>query len=63
MCAKFHAGTELDTTKVRTTGGRVLSITARGASLKEARNKAYATIEKIDWEDGFYRNDIGWRAL
>ena len=59
----FHAGTELDTTKVRTTGGRVLSITARGASLKEARNKAYETIEKIEWEDGFYRNDIGWRAL
>jgi len=59
----FHAGTKADGDKILATGGRVLNITARGASLKEARDKAYATIEKIDWENGFYRKDIGWRAL
>jgi phosphoribosylamine--glycine ligase len=59
----FHAGTKVDGDKVLATGGRVLNITARGASLKEARDKAYATIEKIDWDGGFYRSDIGWRAL
>jgi phosphoribosylamine--glycine ligase len=41
----------------------VLNITARGSSLKEAHRLAYEAIEKIHWENGFYRNDIGWRAL
>lgn len=59
----FHAGTKAAGDKVLATGGRVLNVTARGATLQEARDKAYATIEKIDWEHGFYRRDIGWRAL
>lgn len=44
-------------------GGRVLNLTARGATLAEARTKAYAMAEAVDWPEGFYRNDIGWRAL
>jgi len=44
-------------------GGRVLNVTARGASLGEARKKAYAMAEAINWPEGFYRSDIGWRAL
>ena len=59
----FHAGTKADGDVVLATGGRVLNITARGATLQEARDRAYATIEKIDWDNGFYRSDIGWRAL
>ena len=59
----FHAGTKEEDNNIIATGGRVLNITARGSSLKEAHRLAYDTIEKIQWENGFYRNDIGWRAL
>ena len=59
----FHAGTKRDGENVVSNGGRVLNITARGNTLQEARERAYATIEKINWPGGFYRNDIGWRAL
>ena len=59
----FHAGTKEEDNNIISTGGRVLNITARGSSLKEAHRLAYETIEKIQWENGFYRNDIGWRAL
>ena len=59
----FHAGTrELDG-RITANGGRVLNVTARGASLQEARDRAYEMIGKIDWPEGFYRRDIGWRAL
>ena len=59
----FHAGTrELDG-RIIANGGRVLNVTARGASLQEARDRAYEMIGKIDWPEGFYRRDIGWRAL
>lgn len=61
MC--FHAGTGKRDGQIVATGGRVLNATARGASLAEARARAYAMAEVIDWGDGFYRNDIGWRAL
>jgi len=59
----FHAGTKEEENNIIATGGRVLNITARGSSLKEAHRLAYETIEKIQWENGFYRNDIGLRAL
>jgi phosphoribosylamine--glycine ligase len=45
------------------TGGRVLNVTARGDTLAEARDRAYAMVDAIDWPDGFCRRDIGWRAL
>ncbi|NSX56476.1 phosphoribosylamine--glycine ligase [Parasulfitobacter algicola] len=61
MC--FHAGTTHRNGQITATGGRVLSVTARGASLSEARDKAYDMMRKIDWPQGFYRNDIAWRAL
>ena len=44
-------------------GGRVLNVTARGDSLAEARDRAYAMVDVIDWPEGFCRRDIGWRAL
>ena len=59
----FHAGTKAGGSGVLSNGGRVLNVTARGATLRDARDKAYAAIEKIDWPGGFYRRDIGWRAL
>ncbi|MEN8740944.1 MAG: phosphoribosylamine--glycine ligase [Phaeobacter gallaeciensis] len=59
----FHAGTTADGGKVLANGGRVLNVTARGDSLAEARDRAYAMVDQIDWKDGFFRRDIGWRAL
>ena len=60
----FHAGTSLDPTgKLLATGGRVLNVTARGATVKEAQARAYAAIAHIDWPEGFCRRDIGWRAV
>ncbi|WP_425050083.1 phosphoribosylamine--glycine ligase [Psychromarinibacter sp. S121] len=59
----FHAGTAEKDGGIVATGGRVLNVTARGATLAEARDRAYAMVDKIDWPDGFCRRDIGWRAL
>ncbi|MBN2906863.1 MAG: phosphoribosylamine--glycine ligase [Rhodobacteraceae bacterium] len=59
----FHAGTAQAGGQVVATGGRVLNVTARGASLAEARARAYGMVDRIDWPGGFYRRDIGWRAL
>jgi phosphoribosylamine--glycine ligase len=59
----FHAGTKRDGDKLLANGGRVLNITAKGKTVKEARDRAYAAIEKIDWPEGFCRKDIAWRAL
>ncbi|MBZ4689068.1 MAG: phosphoribosylamine--glycine ligase [Cereibacter sp.] len=59
----FHAGTAEREGKIVANGGRVLNVTARGATLAEARERAYAMVEAIDWPGGFCRKDIGWRAL
>ena len=60
----FHAGTSLDPTgTLLATGGRVLNVTARGATVKEAQARAYAAVAHIDWPEGFCRRDIGWRAV
>ncbi len=59
----FHAGTKTVDGQLLSNGGRVLNVTARGASLKDAREEAYKAIAQIDWPEGFYRKDIGWRAL
>jgi phosphoribosylamine---glycine ligase len=59
----FHAGTRAEGGTIRADGGRVLNVTARGATLAEARARAYGMVEGIDWLDGVYRRDIGWRAL
>ncbi len=59
----FHAGTRIEDGRVLANGGRVLNVTGRGATLAQARERAYAAIDRIDWPDGFCRRDIGWRAL
>ena len=59
----FHAGTSQKDGQIIATGGRVLSVTARGNTLLDAHQAAYSMLDKIDWHDGFYRKDIAWRAL
>ncbi|HJR10696.1 MAG TPA: phosphoribosylamine--glycine ligase [Rhodanobacteraceae bacterium] len=60
----FHAGTKLDHDgNVITAGGRVLCVCALGDDLSQARQRAYAAVERIHFDGAFYRNDIGHRAL
>jgi phosphoribosylamine--glycine ligase len=59
----FQAGTGMAEGKLLANGGRVLAVTGQGRSLGEARDRAYRAIEEIDFADGFYRRDIGWREL
>lgn len=59
----FHAGTAARDGQIVANGGRVLNVTARGATLADARDAAYAMVDAIDWPGGFCRRDIGWRAL
>jgi len=60
----FHAGTKRSSDgRLLAEGGRVLNVTATGASLAQAQKRAYAAVDAIDWPGGFCRRDIGWRAL
>lgn len=60
----FHAGTaRREDGALLAVGGRVLNVCARGADLAEARDRAYAAVDRIAFADGFHRRDIGWRAL
>ena len=59
----FHAGTVQTDNDLLSAGGRVLAVTGEGSDFLEARERAYAGVEAIDWEDGFWRSDIGDRAL
>ncbi|XP_072960444.1 phosphoribosylamine--glycine ligase-like [Typha angustifolia] len=64
MVKIFHAGTTADADgNFIASGGRVLGITAKGKDIEEARSRAYNALEVIDWPEGFFRRDIGWRAL
>ena len=55
----FHAGTSVQNGEVLANGGRVLNITARGQSFAQVRELIYNTIDSIEWNDKFYRTDIG----
>jgi phosphoribosylamine--glycine ligase len=59
----FHAGTALDGSTLKTTGGRVLCVVGLGDSVRVAQKHAYEAIEKIRFEGMQFRQDIGWRAL
>lgn len=59
----YHAGTREQDDQILTNGGRVIDVTALGATFEEARNLAYAACEKIDFEGKTLRHDIGLRAL
>lgn len=55
----FHAGTKFDGDTIVTNGGRVLGVTAKGENLKAARANAYEAVKWIDFDNKYYRHDIG----
>jgi phosphoribosylamine--glycine ligase len=59
----FHAGTALDGDKITAIGGRVLNVCARGRTVGDARQIAYDALGRIDWPQGIWRSDIGWREI
>ena len=60
----FHAGTALGAEgELVSSGGRVLNVTARGKTVRAARDAAYAAVDALDFPDGFCRRDIGWREI
>ena len=59
----FHAGTYEKNNKIYSNGGRVLNVTSLSENLVDARNKSINNINKLNWSDGFFRKDIGWRAI
>ena len=59
----YHAGTKMINNKIRSNGGRVLNITSIGDNFFKIRKKIIANIKKINWENGFYRSDIGWKVI
>lgn len=59
----YIAGAKLVSGKLLTDGGRVLGVTERGTDIKDAIDKAYKSVQKVSFENAFYRNDIGQNAL
>ncbi len=59
----FHAGTYKKNNKIFSNGGRVLNITCSAKNLEKARDQSLVNIKKINWTDGFFRKDIGWRVI
>ena len=59
----FHAGTQVKESALVAAGGRVLGVTALGGTVEQARGRAYDAVRQIDWNEGFCRSDIAWRAL
>ncbi len=59
----FHAGTAVNNNEIIAIGGRVLGVTATGVNVNGAASNAYEAVRTVNWPQGFYRNDIGWRAI
>ena len=59
----FHAGTVKSGDDILSNGGRVLAVTARGETLQDAHDRAYARLKRVNWPGSFSRSDIGWRSL
>src|SRR6516165_635047 len=59
----FHAGTLADRGRILANGGRVLDVSAMGRTIAEAQARAYRAVDHIRWNDGFFRRDIGFRAV
>ena len=59
----FHAGTKAEGGHILANGGRVLNVAALGKTVREAQIRAYEAVALIRWPEGFYRHDIGWRAV
>ena len=59
----YHAGTKIEDNLLLSNGGRVLNITSTGKDFLSIRNNILNLLKKINWKDGFYRKDIGWRII
>tara|TARA_B100001063_G_scaffold175830_1_gene164791 strand:- start:692 stop:1960 length:1269 start_codon:yes stop_codon:yes gene_type:complete len=59
----YHAGTKLVKNQLRSTGGRVLNVTSIGNSFLKIRKRIISNIKKLNWKDGFFRRDIGWKVI
>ena len=59
----YHAGTKFNHNQLFSNGGRVLNVTSVGANFRNIRKKIIFMIKKLNWKDGFYRKDIGWRVI
>jgi len=59
----FHAGTTQKDGAVVTSGGRVLCVTALGATVSAAQKRAYEVLKQIRWQGAQYRTDIGYRSI
>ena len=59
----YHAGTKIEDNLLLSNGGRVLNITSTGKNFLSIRNHILSLLKKINWKDGFYRKDIGWRII
>tara|TARA_Y100000389_G_scaffold172881_1_gene181665 strand:+ start:1267 stop:1566 length:300 start_codon:yes stop_codon:yes gene_type:complete len=59
----YHAGTKFNNEVLLSNGGRVLNITSTGQNFNNIRKKIINIIRKINWKPGFYRKDIGWKAI
>ena len=59
----FHAGTKINNSKIFSNGGRVLNIVTKSESFKKSRELALSLIKKINWKNGFYRKDIGFKVI
>ena len=59
----YHAGTKIIKNKLRSIGGRVLNITSNGVNFLKIRRKIILIIKKLNWKNGFYRKDIGWKVI
>jgi phosphoribosylamine---glycine ligase len=62
-CVTFHAGTSMNNTTVVTTGGRVLCVTALGATVLAAQQQAYKAVDQVRFDGMQARRDIGYRAI
>ncbi len=59
----YHAGTKIIDNQLFSNGGRVLNITSTGKTFKTIKENIFKIIKKINWKDGFFRKDIGWRVI
>ena len=59
----FHAGTKIKNNQFFSNGGRVLNITSLGSSFSKIRKNIFKIIKTINWKNGFFRKDIGWRVI
>ena len=59
----YHAGTFFNNNELRSNGGRVLNVTSLGEKYEQIRKRIISNIKRLNWKEGFYRKDIGWKVI